>query len=149
MPINTFSSVATRTSGLAIDGTSRDFTVRVDEPTELGGTDTGPNPVELLLTSLGTCQAIALTSFAPKFDVLLDAVRVQVEGDIDLTGFLGTADVRPGFQELRVTLHVSTDASQEALDALVAYTDTHCPVGDTLSKGTRVAPPTLVREATR
>jgi uncharacterized OsmC-like protein len=36
----------------------RGFKTTIDEPLELGGTDSGPNPVELLLAALGGCQEI-------------------------------------------------------------------------------------------
>jgi hypothetical protein len=42
----------------------RDFQLTVDEPSEMGGTDQGMNPVELLLAALGACQEIGYAYFA-------------------------------------------------------------------------------------
>jgi len=38
-------------AGLAVESESRGFKVIMDEPTSLGGTNTGMNPVEALLSS--------------------------------------------------------------------------------------------------
>lgn len=49
-----------------------------DEPGDLGGTDTGPTPGELLLTSLGTCTAMTLHMYARRKEWPLAEVRVKV-----------------------------------------------------------------------
>ncbi|MEO1460025.1 MAG: OsmC family peroxiredoxin, partial [Pseudomonadota bacterium] len=45
--------------GFKSEATVRDFApARSDEPEQLGGTDTGPNPVEQILGALGNCLAV-------------------------------------------------------------------------------------------
>ncbi len=45
--------------GLHSKATVRDFApLDIDEPPVLGGTDQGPNPVEVILAALGSCQEI-------------------------------------------------------------------------------------------
>ncbi len=84
MAITTFKADVHHVAGLNVTATSTHHTITVDEPESLGGTDKGPNPVELLLDALGSCQAIAINAFAPKFKVKIKKLDIHVEGDIDL-----------------------------------------------------------------
>lgn len=52
--------------GLHVSSKIRTHSLEIDEPKELGGTDKGPNPVELLLAALGGCQAIVLRFYGEK-----------------------------------------------------------------------------------
>ena len=87
--------------GVAVKVQARQFELMLDEPKSLGGTDTGMNPVEALLGALGACQAIVARVYAAKFNVVLDGFNVKLEGDLDLDGFLGKSEVRPGYSAIR------------------------------------------------
>ena len=63
--------------------------ITVDEPPHMGGSDAGPNPVEILLVALGTCQEISYAVTAALMGIDLKKVKVFVEGSIDLRGALG------------------------------------------------------------
>jgi uncharacterized OsmC-like protein len=106
----------------------------VDEPVALGGTDAGPNPIELLLAALGACQEITYRAYATALGIPLASVSVRLTGDIDLRGFFGVDDkVRAGFQHIRGEVHLSSSASAAELARLKAAVDSHCPVLDMLS----------------
>jgi hypothetical protein len=68
--------------------------------------------------------------------IRLDEVESELEGDLDLRGFLAISDeVRPGYQEIRVNFKVKTDAENlETLKELIRLS----PVYDVVSNGTRV-----------
>ncbi|MCW5910380.1 MAG: OsmC family protein [Cyclobacteriaceae bacterium] len=53
-------------------------TIIADEPEDLGGTDSGPAPGELLLMSLASCTAITIRMYADRRQIPLDGVRVEV-----------------------------------------------------------------------
>ncbi|MFA7057253.1 MAG: OsmC family protein [Candidatus Cloacimonadales bacterium] len=119
--------------GTYCEGTSRDFTVGIDEPKELGGTDKAMNPVEMLLNALGGCMSICAASFAKKNGVKLDGCRVEVEGDLDPDGFLRINPEAPnGFSEVRYKIIIDSPSPQENIEKLIAHIEDVCPVSNTL-----------------
>ena len=105
----------------------------IDEPTSLGGTDKGPNPVEYILGALGGCINVLVITFAEKFDVEVKDVKVKIDGDLDPDGFQGKNPyARPGYEEIRYTVDIDSPSAPENIEALLAHVDKFCPVKDTL-----------------
>ncbi len=123
---------------MVVRAKSRQFEITIDEPKGLGGTDTGMNPVELVLCAFGACQAIVARVYAPQFDLDLRDFRVELEGDVDINGFLNKADVRCGFSEIRYNIHIKSDASEKKIQEFVAFIGQKCPVGDTIGEGVQL-----------
>jgi len=117
-------------SATRVDVRVRDHAFNVDEPGQLGGTDTAANPVEYALAALGSCQVITYQFWAAKLGIPLDAVKVTVDGDLDLHGFFGFNDTRPGFTDVRVTVELDGPAGAERYEELKRQVDEHCPVLD-------------------
>lgn len=131
--IQTFKATAHLQNGVQVKAASRQFELIIDEPKSLGGTDTGMNPVEALLASLGACQAIVARVYAPRFEVKLDDFRVEVEGDLDLDGFFNRSEVRPGYSDIRYTFYIKTNSPQDKVEELIQFLESKCPVGDTIA----------------
>jgi uncharacterized OsmC-like protein len=113
----------------------RQHRLTVDEPPALGGADGGPNPVELILAALGTCQEITYRAYATALGIPLDNVSVTVEGDIDLRGFFAVDEsVRAGYEAVRATVNLESSASEEQLQQLRDVVNGHCPVLDIISQ---------------
>jgi uncharacterized OsmC-like protein len=107
----------------------------IDEPPELGGQDAGPNPVELLLVALGTCQEIVYSAYAAVMGVKLDSVKVSLRGDIDLKGLFDLDDETPaGYTKIRFETNIESDADEETLKSLIETVEAHCPVMDSLTR---------------
>ncbi len=133
--VATFVADSRQVQGLQSETKIRNFTLTVDEPESLGGTDKGPNPVELILGALASCQEITYRAFAEAMEIPLDNVSVRIEGDLDLRGFLAVNDnVRAGFQDIRGIVVLDSSASEEELAKLKQIVDAHCPVLDILRK---------------
>ncbi|MPV36041.1 OsmC family peroxiredoxin [Georgenia subflava] len=107
---------------------ARHFSFVVAEPTSFGGTDESANPIEYLLGSLSGCVTVVVETVAKELGVTVEALDTHATGSIDLRGFLGTADVSPHFQELTLTLTLTTDVPEAELDELKALVLRRCPV---------------------
>ena len=140
MNLHTFKAVSVlKETGMRVESEVRGFKVIADEPKNLGGNDTGINPVETLLCALGACQCMTARFFAISLKIDLEEYRVDVEGDLDIMGFLkGDSGIRPGFQGIRVTVHIKSKASEEKIAELLTMIESRCPVGETVFNGTPV-----------
>lgn len=120
-------------AGLAVANQARQHRWVVDEPPELGGADRGPNPVELVLSGLGSCLTVLAALYAPQYGIDLREFRVAAEGVIDPDGFLGRASVRPGLQGIRYDFEVVSPSKPEAVEAWLSHIQGLCPIKDTLA----------------
>ncbi len=137
--LTTFKATAKKLpEGLQVETNSRGFKILMDEPEDLGGTDTAMNPVEAVLCALGACQTIVACAFAPAHDFKFEEFHVELEGDLDPDGFMGLADVRSGFQEIRFAMHFKTNEPKEKVEAFAKFIEDTCPVGDCLSNGVKL-----------
>jgi putative redox protein len=107
----------------------RQFSLTIDEPVNLGGSDSGPNPVELVLAALATCQEITYRAYATALGIPLESVSVKLDGSLDLRGFFAVKDgVRAGFTNISGVVELKSAAGPEELARLKQVVDAHCPV---------------------
>jgi uncharacterized OsmC-like protein len=126
--------------GFRSEARSRDFApVPSDEPLALGGDDTAPNPVEQLLGALGNCLAVGYAANASAAGVELNKLRIELEGDLDLHAFLGLADGHAGYETIKASVTIESDASVEATRELHNKVVATSPVGHTLQRAVPVS----------
>ncbi len=125
--------------GFRSEAKVRDFDpTQSDEPDQLGGTNSGPNPVEQVLGALGNCLAVGYAANATAAGIKINDMTIEVEGNLDLHTFLGLKDGNAGFGDISVSVHLDSDASAEALQALHTKVVGSSPVGHTLSRAVPV-----------
>jgi uncharacterized OsmC-like protein len=112
------------------------FVLHADEPPILAGNDEGANPVEHLLNALAACVTTSMVAHAAVRGIHIEELESELEGDIDLRGFLGLdGEVPKGFTDIRIGFKVKTDVNNmERLKRLTAFS----PVLNTLTQGARV-----------
>jgi uncharacterized OsmC-like protein len=117
------------------DAHKHPFTLQGDEPDILLGDDHGPNPVEFILHGLAGCLSTTFVYYAAAQGVKVDSIDYTLEGDLDVQGLLGISKkVRPGFQNIRVTFHIRSEAPMEKLQELVNLARMRSPVFNTISE---------------
>jgi uncharacterized OsmC-like protein len=116
-----------------------EFTFDVDHPEIFASEDKGATPVELVLTGLAGCLTAGIASVAQLRNIQLRSVKATVEGGMDIQGILGMdADVRNGFDDIKVSFQIDADASREDIEALVAQSQKRSAVFDILTNPTNV-----------
>ena len=115
----------------------------VDEPPGLLGDDTAPNPTEALLAALGTCVAVGLQANAVAKGWKINAITVDLEGDINVTSVWGVGDLSPkpvGLTDVRIKAHLDVDGASAAEAAeVVAHAAKWSPVFNTIQNPVRVS----------
>ena len=119
--------------GLRCTVTSGRFQMIVDEPVSAGGTDSGPQPTELLLSSVASCLTLAIAFTARKRGIELGDLRVSVTGVYD----------GPRFVEIDSTVHSEPEPAD--FERLLAAAERVCYVSNTLRSGPKLSV-TVARE---
>jgi uncharacterized OsmC-like protein len=92
----------------------RRFSIDIDEPCELGGTNRAANPQEHLLAALNACIMVGYVAQCAVRGINIESLTIETEGDIDLRGFLGLdPNVAPGYESLKYTVRIKGDGTKE------------------------------------
>jgi thiosulfate/3-mercaptopyruvate sulfurtransferase len=108
----------------------------IDEPPQLLGDDTAPNPTEALLAALGSCISVGIHANAVARGIELYRVELELEGDINITSVWGVGDLGRdkvlGLTAVRIAVHLDGNVSREELARLVEHADAWSPVANTV-----------------
>ena len=122
-------------AGREDDSRDADFVFTNGEPPVLLGDNEGANPVEFLLHALAGCVTTTLVLHAAVRGITINSLSSELEGELDAQGLLGlNENVSPGYERIRIGLRVTAECSDEELDELLAVTQAHSPVCNTVCR---------------
>ncbi len=61
-------------------------------------------------------------------DLSFGNFKLKIEGDLDLWGFMGTADVPPGFQNIRIKIDNIEGIPDDRMDEFIKKIQSRCPI---------------------
>jgi len=92
----------------------RTHKVTVDEPFELLGQNSAPNPQEMLMAAFNACIMVGYVAGAAVNGITLKKVEIETRGRLDLRGFLGLDDkVKPGYDKIEYTVRIQGDGTRQ------------------------------------
>ena len=92
------------------------------------GTNTGPTPLEMCLSSLLGCEGVIINRCAEAMRFEYTGVDIEADGEVDQRGSRGVQGVRTYFNWVRVKIRVHTEETQDRLDRLARNVEYRCPV---------------------
>jgi uncharacterized OsmC-like protein len=103
-----------------------------------GGTGLLACSGDMLLEALVACAGVTLKAVATAIGVEIKGT-VKAEGDLDFKGTMGVSKESPvGFQSIRLSFNLDTDATSEQMASLAKLTERYCVVYQTLVNGVSV-----------
>ena len=92
----------------------RRFSIDIDEPCELGGSNRFANPQEHLIAALNACMTVGYVAQCAVRGITLEKLEIETEGEIDLRGFLGIDPaVPPGYEKLSYTVRIKGSGTKK------------------------------------
>jgi putative redox protein len=114
-------TVTTRwTGGMRAVSDLNGFEIVVDEPEAHGGTNTGPQPTDLLLASIASCIVLSIAFVARKRGIELLDLDVSVVGSYN------------GLKFERIAASISSGTPYDVLERLLPEAERLCYVSNTL-----------------
>jgi uncharacterized OsmC-like protein len=109
-----------------------------DEPLDLGGTDTGPNPYDLLLASLGACSSMTLRLFADRRGWELRGIEIRLRHEkIHLQDCKDCENPNSKIDVIHREIKLIGNLTEEVRQRLLEIAD-RCPVARTLQSEVRI-----------
>jgi uncharacterized OsmC-like protein len=109
--------------------TDTEWTIQLDEPTDDGGQNSGPNPMQFFAASLAGCQNEQAQVVAEELGVSIQRIDIDLEIDLDLSGFMGMAEHSDdSYKQTRLSAIVHGDLTEEQAQELGSRVDLRCPI---------------------
>jgi len=98
---------------------TRTHKIVADEPCELLGGDSAPNPQELLMAAFNACITVGYVAGASLKGIALDSLEIKTRGELDLRGFLGLSDeVAPGYESIAYEVRIKGDGTPDQFEEI-------------------------------
>lgn len=125
---------------------AKPFELIIDAPPGLDGTNQGPSPLLVILSSIGAC-IIAVTRFwAILMDIKIEEMKVFSRGHINLGAIFGIDDSKlAGYDKLEPVIRIKADASEEKINELFDKVFSHCPIITNFGGASKITPKVQIR----
>jgi putative redox protein len=124
--------------GFAQEIQSDSHTLRADEPTAYGGTDTGPSPYRFLLAALGACTSMTVRMYADRRGWPLEGVTVRLRHEKIYAKDCAECETKEGKLD-RIERHITFEGPlDDAQRAKLMEIADKCPVHRTLESEIRI-----------
>ena len=127
-------SKARITNGLSCEITEGSYSLIADMPESVGGNASGPTPGVYGRAAFGSCLAIGYMMKASAMNIKIDSLEVEVQADYDDGALLGTSAAPPGYTEVRYTVKVESDATEDEILQMLNRADKQSPYLDVFSR---------------
>ena len=122
------------------EGKVRQFKMVVDEPENLGGDDSAPNPVEYILAGYAGCLNVVVNLIAKEIGIIIKNLEIDISGNINPEKLLGISNKeRAGFKSITVHININSNASKVKIKKMLDQVKERCPVNDNLANPTTVS----------
>ena len=128
--------VTTAISGFYGRAKTRRFEFFSDEPSEGGGENQAPRPLEYFLAGFAFCQQAQYAKYAALRDLDIGSLKMDVKGYVDHRGILGMDNVAAGFRNIDYKVTMETTESPETIIDLVTTVEAVCPAHAAIKGGT-------------
>ena len=92
----------------------RRFSIDIDEPRELGGSNSFANPQDHLIAALNACMTVGYVAQCAVHGITLESLAIETNGEIDLRGFLGIDPAVPrGYESLSYIVRIRGNGTKE------------------------------------
>jgi len=118
------------------------FQMTIDEPEQMGGTNEGPTPMQVMFFALAGCLNMTSHFIAREKGIKLKGLKVEISGDLNPLKFMGVEkNVRAGFDTVNVKLIPDFDAfyDDKLLAEWIKETEERCPVTDNIRDKTKIS----------
>lgn len=98
---------------------ARQKRITADEPLEMLGDDSGPNPQELLLSALAACMTVGFVVGATTEGIHLDSLEIETSCALDLRGVFGLdPEIKPGTKAIQYKIRVKGSGTKEQFELI-------------------------------
>jgi uncharacterized OsmC-like protein len=123
----------------------RRFSIDIDEPRELGGSNSFANPQEHLIAALNACMTVGYVAQCAVRGITLESLAIETNGEIDLRGFLGIDPAVPqGYENLSYTVRIKGNGTKEQFAEVHAAVMATSPNFYNLSQSVALKPALVV-----
>jgi len=123
----------------------RRFAIDIDEPLELGGSNSFANPQEHLIAALNACMTVGYVAQCAVRGITLESLVIETDGKIDLRGFLGIDSAVPaGYENLNYTVRIKGNGTKAQVAEIHQAVMATSPNFYNMSKAVRLKPELVV-----